>query len=80
MPTHPRTHAEDALIVADILVVNKAFARTNPEMVAGLVSGLLEGNRMVRDNPDAHLDLIAQRINDRLQGKEFLEFAPENSV
>src|SRR5262249_50620948 len=40
--------------------VNKGFASSNPEMVAGLVNGLLEGNRMVRDNPDAHLDLIAK--------------------
>jgi NitT/TauT family transport system substrate-binding protein len=29
-------------------------------MVAGLVDGLLEGNRMVRDNPAAHLDVIGR--------------------
>jgi NitT/TauT family transport system substrate-binding protein len=54
------TTNRNLLIIADILVVNKGFAGTNPEMVAGLVSGLLEGNRMVRENPDAHLDLIAK--------------------
>jgi NitT/TauT family transport system substrate-binding protein len=48
------------LIVADILVVNKAFAQQSPAMVAGLVDGLLEGNRMVRDNQSASLDLIAK--------------------
>src|SRR5262249_28518674 len=54
------TTNKNLLIIADILVVNKGFASSNPEMVAGLVNGLLEGNRMVRDNPDAHLDLIAK--------------------
>jgi NitT/TauT family transport system substrate-binding protein len=48
------------LIVADILVVNKAFAQQNPNVVAGLVDGLLEGNRLVRENPQAHQDVIAR--------------------
>ena len=48
------------LIVADILIVNRGFAQQHPDKVAGLVSGLLEGNRMVRDNQAAHLDLIGR--------------------
>jgi NitT/TauT family transport system substrate-binding protein len=40
--------------------VNKGFAQANPKMVAGLVDGLLEGNRMVRENPTPHLDTIAK--------------------
>jgi NitT/TauT family transport system substrate-binding protein len=48
------------LIVGDILIVNKGFAQQNAEKVAGLVHGLLEGNRMVRDNQAAHLDLIGK--------------------
>jgi NitT/TauT family transport system substrate-binding protein len=48
------------LIVADVLVVNRGFAQAHPELVRGLVHGLLEGNRQVRDNPDAHTALIAQ--------------------
>lgn len=48
------------LIIADILTVNKGFAQQNPDKVAGLVSGLLEGNRLVRDNPSAWLDLIGK--------------------
>jgi len=48
------------LVVADLLVVNRGFATANPKVVAGLVKGLLEGNRMVRDNPEAHLDTIAR--------------------
>src|SRR5439155_13826156 len=44
------------LIVADILIVNKGFADAHPEMVAGLVGGLIEGNPMVRSNPKANLD------------------------
>ncbi len=47
------------LIVADILVVNKAFAQAHADIVQGLVSGLLEGNHMVRTTPDAHLATIA---------------------
>jgi NitT/TauT family transport system substrate-binding protein len=34
----------------DILVVNKGFAQQYTNLVAGLVAGLLERNRMVRDN------------------------------
>ncbi len=48
------------LIVADILIVNKGFAQANPDQVTGLVAGLMEGNRMVRDNQNAHLDLIGR--------------------
>jgi NitT/TauT family transport system substrate-binding protein len=48
------------LIVADILVVNKGFAQQHTNMVAALVHGLLEGNRMVRDNPAAHVDTIGK--------------------
>ena len=56
------------LIVADILIVNKGFAQANPDKVAGLVAGLLEGNRMVRDNQAAHLDLIGRAFKwDRAQ-------------
>jgi len=51
---------KNLLVVADVLVVNKAFAEQNPKMVAGLVDGLLEGNRMVRESPDAHTGTIAK--------------------
>lgn len=54
------TTNKNLLIIADILVVNKGFAQANPKIVAGLTEGVLEGNRQVRDNPAAHLDLIAK--------------------
>ncbi|MET0262323.1 MAG: phosphate ABC transporter substrate-binding/OmpA family protein [Rariglobus sp.] len=54
------TTNKNLLIIADILVVNKGFAQANPKMVAGLVDGTLEGNRLVRDTPAAHLDTIAK--------------------
>ena len=57
------TTNKNLLIVSDILVLNKGFAEQNPAIVAGLVRGLLEGNRMVRDNPEAHLDVIARAFN-----------------
>ncbi|HOW68311.1 MAG TPA: OmpA family protein, partial [Verrucomicrobiota bacterium] len=48
------------LIVSDILIVNRNFSTQHPEKVAGLVEGLLEGNRLVRDNPPAHEELIGR--------------------
>ena len=48
------------LIVADVLVVNKGFAQAHPEMVRGLVDGMLYGNNLVRGEPDKHLPLIAK--------------------
>ena len=57
---HILDHEPNLLIVADILIVNKGFAQQHTNMVAGLVHGLLEGNRMVRDNPAAHLDAIGK--------------------
>lgn len=57
---HILTTNRNLLIVADILVVNKGFAAAEPAKVKGLVEGILEGNQMVRNNPDAHYDLIAK--------------------
>jgi len=57
---HILTTNRNLLIVADVLVVHKGFAEQQPKIVAGLVQGLLEGNRMVRDRPDAYYDLVAR--------------------
>ncbi|MCE9634959.1 MAG: OmpA family protein [Planctomycetes bacterium] len=57
---HALTSNTNLLIVADILVVNKGFAQQKPDMVRGLVDGLLEGNRLVRENPEAQLDVLAK--------------------
>jgi NitT/TauT family transport system substrate-binding protein len=54
------TTNKNLLIVADILVVHRTFAEQHPDKVAGLVHGLLEGNRRVRENPEANLDTIAR--------------------
>ncbi len=81
---HILATSANLLIVADILVVNKGFAQQHPEMVAGLVNGLLEGNRAVRDNPTAWLDLIGKAFKwDRDQtkaelAKVHLSNLPEN--
>jgi NitT/TauT family transport system substrate-binding protein len=48
------------LIVADVLIVHKGFAQQQPKIVAGLVQGLLEGNRMVRDRPESYLDVVGR--------------------
>jgi NitT/TauT family transport system substrate-binding protein len=41
-------------------VVNKAFAAAEPEKVKGLTAGIIEGNILVRENPDPYLDVIAK--------------------
>jgi NitT/TauT family transport system substrate-binding protein len=48
------------LIIADVLIVHRGFAQEQPKIVDGLVQGLLEGNRMVRDRPDQYLDVIGR--------------------
>lgn len=78
------TTNKNLLIVADVLVVNKGFAQANPKIVAGLVEGTLEGNRLVRDQGAAHLDTIAKAFKwDREQArielaKVHLSNLPEN--
>jgi NitT/TauT family transport system substrate-binding protein len=57
---HVLTTSRNLLIVADILIVNKGFAQQSPDKIAGLVNGLLEGNRMVRDNQAAYLDVVGK--------------------
>jgi NitT/TauT family transport system substrate-binding protein len=57
---HVLTTNRNLLIVADVLVVHRGFAEAHPAIVQGLVHGLLEGNRMVRDTPDQHLDVVAR--------------------
>ncbi|MCC7461065.1 MAG: OmpA family protein [Gammaproteobacteria bacterium] len=48
------------LVVADVLAVNKGFASANPQMVQGLVHGILEGNRRLRENQAEHLATVAR--------------------
>ncbi len=48
------------LVIADVLAVNKGFAKANPKMVQGLVHGILEGNRRLRDNQAENLAVVAR--------------------
>jgi NitT/TauT family transport system substrate-binding protein len=48
------------LVIADVLAVNKGFEKEHPEMVLGLVHGVLEGNRLLRDEQAAHLGVVAR--------------------
>jgi NitT/TauT family transport system substrate-binding protein len=57
---HLLTTNRNLLIVADVLVVHRGLAEQNPQLVAGLVHGLLEGNRMVRERQADYLDLIGR--------------------
>ncbi|HVJ28116.1 MAG TPA: phosphate ABC transporter substrate-binding/OmpA family protein [Vicinamibacterales bacterium] len=57
---HVLTTNRNLLIVADVLILHRGFAEQNPKVVEGLVQGLLEGNRMVRDRQDTQLDVIAR--------------------
>jgi NitT/TauT family transport system substrate-binding protein len=57
---HVLTTNRNLLIVGDVLVVHRGFAQEYPKMVEGIVMGLLEGNRMVRDRPDQYLDVVGR--------------------
>jgi NitT/TauT family transport system substrate-binding protein len=48
------------LVVADVLTVNRAFAKDNPQIVQGLVHGVLEGNRLLRDSQDQYIGIVAK--------------------
>jgi NitT/TauT family transport system substrate-binding protein len=48
------------LVIADILAVNKGFATAHPDMVRGLVHGILEGNRKLRDDQAANIGVVAK--------------------
>jgi NitT/TauT family transport system substrate-binding protein len=57
---HVLTTNRNLLIIADVLMVHRGFAQDQPKIVEGLVQGLLEGNRMVRDRPDQYLDVVGR--------------------
>jgi NitT/TauT family transport system substrate-binding protein len=48
------------LVIADVLAVNKGFATANPKMIQGLVHGILEGNRRLRDQQAEHVGIVAR--------------------
>jgi NitT/TauT family transport system substrate-binding protein len=81
---HVLTTSVNLLIIADIFIVNKGFAQEHPDMVAGLVEGLMQGNRMVRDNPASQYDVIGKAFKwDRQKtqnelAKVHLSNLPEN--
>lgn len=80
------TSNRNLLIVADVLLFNKCFADQYPDMAKGVVDGLLEGNRMVRANPDEHLAVIAKAFKWDVQDakgelkKVHLANLPENQA
>lgn len=57
---HILTTNRNLLIVGDVLLVHRGLADEHPEMVQALVRGLLQGNRMVRDQPEAFLPVVAR--------------------
>ena len=78
------TTNKNLLVIADVLIVNKGFAQAQPKIVDGLVAGLLEGNRLVRENSAPHLDVIGKALKwdrQKTQGelaKVHLSNGPEN--
>ena len=57
---HVLTTNRNLLIIADVMILHRGFAEQHPKIVEGLVQGLLEGNRMVRDRPDSQLDVVGR--------------------
>jgi NitT/TauT family transport system substrate-binding protein len=83
---HILTTNRNLLIVADILIVNRGFATANADKVTGLVAGLLEGNKLVRENAEPHLDVITKAFKwDNAKAKDELSKVhfsnlPENTA
>ena len=48
------------LVIADVLAVNRGFAKEHPDMVRGLVHGILEGNKRLRDQQAANIGVVAK--------------------
>src|SRR6185436_8129095 len=70
---HILTTNRNLLIVADVLIVHRGFAQEQPKIVQGLVQGLLEGNRLMRDKPDQNIDVVARAFKwNRDQAKQEL--------
>jgi NitT/TauT family transport system substrate-binding protein len=57
---HVLTTNRNLLIVSDVLIVHRTFAEQQPKIVDGLVQGVLEGNRMVRDHQADYLDVVGR--------------------
>jgi NitT/TauT family transport system substrate-binding protein len=57
---HKLTTNRNLLIIADVLILHRGFAQEHPKVVQGLVQGLLEGNRLVRERQDQYLDIVAR--------------------
>jgi len=51
---------KNLLVIADVLVVNEGLAKQHPEIVSGLVHGLLEGNKLVRDQQASQLAVVSK--------------------
>jgi NitT/TauT family transport system substrate-binding protein len=74
------------LVIADVLAVNKEFARKNPDIVRGLVHGVLEGNHLLRDSPDRYIGIVAAAFKwDDAQARDELSHVhlsnlPENQA
>ena len=50
------------LVVADVLIFNRKYAKGHPDQVAAIVDGLIEGNQSVRDHPERYLPTIAKAL------------------
>jgi NitT/TauT family transport system substrate-binding protein len=57
---HVLASNRNLLIIADVLIVHRGFAQQQPKIVQGLVQGLLEGNRLMRDKPEQNIDVVAR--------------------
>lgn len=60
---HFVTTNRNAAFLADILLVNRGLAEQYPEIVAGLVRGILAGNKKLRETPEAQLAVVGGVFN-----------------
>lgn len=57
------TSNRNLLIISDIAVVNRGFAQQNPKIIAGLVEGWLEGNRLMNSAPETFSPLLQKAFS-----------------
>ncbi len=60
---HQLVDNRNLLVVADILLFNKAFAQERPDVVKALVEGTLLKNQEIRANPAAHAAALAKAFS-----------------
>ncbi|MCS6976404.1 MAG: OmpA family protein [Gemmatales bacterium] len=61
------TTNRNLLIIADVLIVNQAFAKANPKIVQGMVDGIMWATQELRKNPEPYLPVCAKAFDQTVE-------------